>query len=162
MLPCFDLPGVGAAGFGGRWNPRGIKAVYASFDPVTATKESYQNFSEYGIGKQMIRPRVFVGAKVVLQRVFDLGDRRIRRKIGFTLEELIAEDWHAIQAGGEESWTQAIGRGCKKVSFEALIAPSARDQPSGMNLVVFPDRMMPGSKIELMGKEDLPEHPGIR
>ncbi len=32
--------GLGAERFGGRWNPRGIKAVYASFDPATCILEA--------------------------------------------------------------------------------------------------------------------------
>ena len=34
------LQGVGASLVGGRWNPKGVPAVYASLDEVTALQES--------------------------------------------------------------------------------------------------------------------------
>jgi RES domain-containing protein len=57
------LSGDGAAKHGGRWTRRGIRAVYASLDIVTATHEAYQNFLEYGFSLSAIRPRVTAGAR---------------------------------------------------------------------------------------------------
>ncbi|MCD6679543.1 MAG: RES domain-containing protein [Burkholderiaceae bacterium] len=37
--PAWDS-GVGAERMGGRWNPKGVKAVYCSFDPATTILES--------------------------------------------------------------------------------------------------------------------------
>lgn len=37
------LSGEGAAKTGGRWNGRGIRAVYGSLDVITATREAYQS-----------------------------------------------------------------------------------------------------------------------
>jgi hypothetical protein len=72
---------------------------------------------------------------------------------------LLDEDWLAIQQGGQESWTQAIGRGAFEAGFEGLIVPSARDRPNGENLVIFPTNLRRGSRIDVIGKEDLPAHP---
>jgi RES domain-containing protein len=152
------LSGDGAARFGGRWNHPGIRAVYGSLDILTATQEAYQNFLKYGFSLSVIRPRVMAGATVKLSTVLDVTDPAIRRRMGFTLSELLDEDWEAIQAGGEESWTQAIGRGCHEGGFEALLAPTARNR-GGRNLVIFPDRLQPGSTLELLAAEDLPPHP---
>jgi len=88
----------------------------------------------------------------------DLTDANVLGKLGFGLDELMEEDWHAIQSGGQESWTQAIARGCRSVGFEGLIAQSARDR-RGRNVVIFPDKLRKGSSIELVTKEDLPPHP---
>ena len=153
------LSGNGAAKVGGRWNPPGLRAVYASLDPVTATKESYQNFSAYGFKKQVIKPRVFIGADVDLHLLLDLSNRKVLGRLGFSITDLVNEDWHAIQSSGEESWTQAIGRGCFLAGFEGLLAPSARDLPKGRNLVYFPQNLMRGSSVELLGKDELPKHP---
>jgi RES domain-containing protein len=152
------LSGEGAAYFGGRWNRRGIRAVYASLDIITATHEAYQNFLSHGFSLSAIRPRVTAGASIKLTAVFDVSARAVRRKIGFALMELLEEDWAAIQAAGDESWTQAIGRGCYENGFEALLVPSARNR-NGKNLVIFPDRLRPASTLELLGPDDLPPHP---
>ena len=152
------LSGRGAARHGGRWNRPGISAVYGSLDIITATTEAYQNFLDAGFALSAIRPRVMAGATVKLSVVCDLTDRVIRRKMGFTLEELMTEDWKGIQTSGEESWTQAIGRGCRIAGFEGLLAPSARNR-GGKNIVIFPDRLIDGSVLSGLAAEDLPPHP---
>ena len=131
------LSGHGASERGGRWNRPGMLAVYGSLDILTATHEAYQNFIDAGFPLSAIRPRVMAAAKATLRVVFDLTELPNRRKIGFTQAELVEEDWQGIQAGGEESWTQAIARGCRTAGFEALIVPSARRR-IGKNIVVFP------------------------
>jgi len=153
------LSGVGSFTFGGRWNRPGMAAIYGSLDILTAVKESYQAFFDYGFSPENIKPRVFAGAAVQLQRVLDLSSAGIRRRIGFSLAELLDEDWGAIQNQGDESWTQVIGRGCRNAGFEGIIAPSARDRPKGKNLIYFPDRLESGSHATLLGKGDLPPHP---
>ncbi|MEE8452885.1 MAG: RES family NAD+ phosphorylase, partial [Thermoguttaceae bacterium] len=152
------VSGEGAGYNGGRWNPPGIKAIYASLDPVTAVKESFQEFAKYGFKSTDIKPRVIAGAKVNVRRLLDLTDARIRRKLGFPLDELTQEDWAAIQNAGEESWTQAIGRGCRAAGFEGLLAPSARHRP-GKNVVVFPDKLDSDSSVDLIAPDELPPHP---
>lgn len=153
------ISGEGAAFFGGRWNPPGVRAVYGSLDVITATKESYQNLTDAGFGKKNIRPRVMAGAAIKVKKLLDLTNHRIRSKLGFDLDELLNEDWKGIQNNGQESWTQAIGRGTRKVGYEGLIAPSARNRPKGRNVVIFPDRLCKGSFCEIIAKEDLPPHP---
>lgn len=152
------LSGEGAAYYGGRWNPPGIRAIYASLDPVTATKECYQEFARYGFRESEIRPRVFVGIKLKLNCLLDLTDARIRRRLDFRLTDLTRENWQAIQAGGEESWTQAIGRGAFTAEFEGLIAPSAIDR-RGKNVIIFPNKLTSRSQIEAMAADELPPHP---
>lgn len=153
------LSGVGAAIVGGRWNPRGVRAVYASLTPNTAVSEAYQNLNDYGFPLSAIRPRVVCGATVALSRLLDLTDARIRHEIGFSLNELLEEEWLALQQQGEESWTQAIGRGARAAGFEGLIAPSARDLPDGVNLVYFPEYLQAGSHVILLGADELPPAP---
>lgn len=151
------ISGEGAGYNGGRWNPPGIKAVYASLDPVTAVEESFQEFAKFGFKSMDIRPRVMAGAKVKVHRLLDLTDAKIRRKLGFKLCELTQEDWTAIQSAGEESWTQALGRGCRAAGFEGLLAPSARNR-LGKNLVVFPDKLDSDSSVDLIARDELPPH----
>jgi RES domain-containing protein len=74
--------GGGASYYGGRWNPPGVAAIYASLDPATAVKESYQEFIKYGFKPGNMRPRVFAGLKLNVNRVSDLTDAKIRKKLG--------------------------------------------------------------------------------
>ena len=42
------------------------------------------------------------GRRCTLQALLDLTDASIRRRIGFTLAELLDEDWQTIQDEGDE------------------------------------------------------------
>jgi RES domain-containing protein len=108
----------------------------------------------------VIRPLALVALKIKTKRLLDLTNKAIRRRIGFRVDELVQEDWSGIQDAGLESWTQAIGRGCRVAGFEGLIVPSASTQ-SGKNLVVFPDKLLSGSYIRIMGNKELPPHPSL-
>lgn len=152
------VSGEGAGYYGGRWNAPRIKAVYGSLDVVTAVKESLQEFVRHGFKSADIKPRVIAGMRVKLHRLLDLTDAKIRRKLGFRLDDLTEEDWAAIQSIGEESWTQAIGRGCREAGFEGLLAPSARHRV-GKNVVIFPDRLDSASLLDLIAPDELPPHP---
>lgn len=153
------LSGAGAAAFGGRWNPRGIEAAYASLSIQTATSEAYQNNLKHGFPASSIRPRVLAGAQARLHALLDLTNVAVRRRLGFSLDELLDEDWLGIQEEGEESWTQAVGRGAYVAGFEGLIVPSSQDRPDGVNVVIFPDQLQSGSKIVILGEDELPRHP---
>lgn len=148
--------GVGAAKAGGRWNRVGLEAVYASLDVTTATHEAFQDFVYRGFPMSALAPRVTAGAKVTLAKVLELTDATVRKSIGFTLRDLVEEDWRALQKAGEESWTQAIGRGCYLAGFDGLIVPSARHN-GGRNIVLFPDNIARTGKIEILGEDQLPK-----
>lgn len=148
--------GAGAAKTGGRFNPIGLQAVYASLDVVTATTEAYQMILKFGFPMTTIAPRVLAGARVKLQRTLDLTDTGLLDVIGFSLSDLIEEDWRAIQSGGEESWTQAIGRGCSKAGLEAIIVPSSQNE-GGRNIVLFPSNLSKASKLQVLRAEQLPK-----
>jgi RES domain-containing protein len=150
------ISGEGAGVYGARWNPPGLNAVYAALDPVTAVQESYQNFQGFGF---FPKPRVLAGLAIRLRHMLDLTDSRIRRFLGFTVADLVGEDWSGIQQAGEESWTQAIGRGAARAGFEGLLVPSARHAP-GRNVVIFPQKLRVGSSVAAIAPEELPPPPG--
>ncbi|MEM7259556.1 MAG: RES family NAD+ phosphorylase [Pseudomonadota bacterium] len=148
--------GTGAARSGGRWNPVGLPAIYASLDIRTATEEAYQNFNTFGFPLTAIQPRVTAGARVTLASVFDLSNGAVRRAIGFSKSDLCREDWKAIQENGEESWTQTIGKAAAVAGFEGLVAPSAR-LPQGRNIVIFPKNLANPGQITIIGEDQLPK-----
>lgn len=149
--------------------PKELPEVQELFDVIAEcrhlevaakAKESYQNFLAYGFSRQMILPRIFIGAHVNLHILLDLTSRSVLKRLGFTTGDLISEDWRAIQSSGEESWTQAIGRGCFLAGFEGMLVHSAHNAPKGRNLVYFPENLKKISSVELLGKDQLPKHPG--
>lgn len=151
--------GEGAELFGGRFSPPGISAVYTSLLPKTAAAEAFQGFGEAGFDLSRLRPRVLASAEVSLARVLDLTDAEIRRRVGYTLRDLLEEDWQAIQDGGEEPWTQTLGRAAHDAGFEAIRVHSARDRPEGVNLVIFDGNLVATGTVEAIGLDDLFPHP---
>jgi RES domain-containing protein len=101
---------------------------------------------------------VFAGVKLTLQKVLDLTEPMILRRLGVTRELLTHEDWRAIQDAGGESRTQVIGRAAFHAGFEGLIVPSARWE-TGNNVVIFPDKLLRNSSIEPNSPDELPPHP---
>ena len=148
--------GAGAARKGGRWNRKGLEAIYASLDVETANLEAYQDFIYRGFPITSITPRVTAAAKVSLSKTLDLTDTKVLKQIGFTASELVNEDWRALQKAGEESWTQAVGRGCYLAKFQAMIVPSAR-RKGGKNIVIFQRRLTKSCKINIIGADQLPK-----
>jgi RES domain-containing protein len=96
-----------------------------------------------------------VACRADLQRILDLGDRRVRRLLGASLKQLTDEPWRAVQHGGQEALTQAIGRLAREAGFHGLLAPSAA-RPKAMNLVLFPERVAAG-QLAVVHPEKFPK-----
>jgi len=147
------LSGVGARIHGGRWNPRGgFPAVYGSTDEVTATKEATAHSKYYGLVSR--EPRIFVCIEVALVALLDLTDASIRRRLGLTLKELRAEDWHKLQDANKESLGQCVGRAAFALGFEAMLVPSFANR-GGTNLVLFPDNVCSRSTVKVSDESKL-------
>ncbi len=87
------LNGLGSKRHGGRWNPPGLAAVYASLTPETAMAETLAHFRYYGIPIHAAMPRTFVAIDVRLAKVLDLTQAPTRRQLQVSLELLLASDW---------------------------------------------------------------------
>jgi RES domain-containing protein len=148
------LSGHGAYLNGGRWN--GIKqfpAVYGSTDEHTAIDESNARAKRYGIVVR--KPRVVVAIHLQLQRVLDLTDAEVRRKLGITLKEIAAEDWEKLQDSGVESLSQALGRAAHESWAEAILVKSFARR-SGVNVAFFPKNRLPISTVKIWDEGSLP------
>ena len=150
------LTGIGAGKNGGRWNPRGVKAVYASLAPDTGMAEVLKTAYYSGFAPSEFMPRVFVGIKVSLSKVLDLTDGRIRQMLRMSLQRMREEDWIKVQLAGGEAFTQQVGRAAMESGLEGIIAASAAD-PQGRNLVWFPDNLTASSKVVICNADAFPE-----
>ena len=142
------LSGEGSATSGGRWNPRGIKAVYGSLSSETAMAETLQYFRYHRIPIEKAMPRLFVAIKVSVSRSLDLRDSDRLRTLGVSQQEILDADWRMKISASEESLTQAIGRAAFSAGIEALLTPAAAER-TGTNAVVFPDILQRGSLFEV-------------
>ena len=112
------LSGAGAARFGGRWNPKGVPALYMSMELPTAVAEYEQDLG--------IRPGTFVAYDVDISGIADL------RTTG-----IILEPWKQVllvehrTPGGWLLTERLIADGAA-----GILVPSAR-MPGGSNLVLW-------------------------
>jgi len=138
--------GEGARRFGGRWNPPGIAAIYTSLDLSTPTIEAKAHAARFGIQLRSQLPVQISAIHVELQAGLDLTNGRIRRRLGLGIKRLLSERWWEPQTNGLEPLTHLIGRAAYLEGFEALLVNCA-PAPSHVNLVVFPENVLPGSLV---------------
>lgn len=151
------LSGEGVRRHGGRWNPPGLfAAVYASLSPETALAEALAQFRHYGIPEADALPRVIAALEVRLAALSDLTAGGARRSLRVSRRRMRSDPWRRAQGEGRESLTQSIGRAAFEAGLEALLVPSAAD-PSGTNLVVFPARLHPGSRLSVRAPAPRPQ-----
>lgn len=126
------LSGEGARRHGGRFNPRGMAALYSTLDPVTALREVSQ------IG-QPLQPTILVSYHTDIAPVFDATDATLLMGQGATPEMLAANDWRVHMAEGREAPTQTLARRLMDQGFAGMLAPSyARlALPQARNLILW-------------------------
>jgi RES domain-containing protein len=98
--------GEGARRFGGRFNPKGVQALYTSLSVMTAIRESNQ------IGT--LQPTTLVSYDADIAPIFDAGEARVLARYDMTPEDLSAEDWRLRM--------QAEGKAPTQIFAERLIA----------------------------------------
>ncbi len=146
--------GEGSRLHGGRWNSSGIAAVYASFTPETAMKESLAHFRYYGIPFHAAMPRMFVAIKASLSSVLDLTNGANRKRLQIAEHRFRSCDWRKDMACGSEAVSQIVGCAAKEAGFEAIIVRSAEDR-NGSNIVVFPENLKKSSKLSVLDPDKL-------
>jgi RES domain-containing protein len=126
------LSGEGARRYGGRFNPRGLAALYCTLDPVTAVREVSQ------IG-QPLQPTILVSFQADIDPVFDATDPAALAGQGTTPEMLAANDWRIHMTEGREAPTQSLARRLHDAGFAGMLAPSyARlAPPQARNLILW-------------------------
>ncbi|MGA0539239.1 RES family NAD+ phosphorylase [Neotabrizicola sp. VNH66] len=131
------LSGEGARRFGGRFNPKGMPALYTTLDPVTAVREVSQ------IG-QPLQPTILVSFHADLEPVFDGTDPALLSARGLSPADLAADDWRLHMGRGREAPTQKLARALYAEGFAGMLAPSyARlAPPQARNLILW--RWSPG------------------
>jgi RES domain-containing protein len=143
----YRLTGVGSVLTGGRWNGKNLIPAlnFGTTDAVTAA-EADAKAKRFGLSPALLTPQTRIAFALKLQAILDLTDAAILKALGVKKTDLIACDWEADQTAGHEALTQALARAAFETLAEGLMVPSARLK-TGVNIVVFPAHLKPGSSI---------------
>lgn len=125
------LSGEGARRHGGRFNPRGMPALYTAQSVMTAIREANQ------IGT--LQPTTLVAYEADIRPILDGTDPAALGAHGLTPAYLAADDWRARMLTDGKAPTQALGERMKALGFAGLqvrsFARGATD--ADLNLVLW-------------------------
>ncbi|MCZ8548465.1 RES family NAD+ phosphorylase [Mesorhizobium qingshengii] len=124
--------GEGAAIRGGRFNPKGVPALYLGLSVMTAVKEANQGFAH------RIDPCVLCSYEVDCADIVDLTSEAARAEFSITTDDMNCA-WAMALAKGERpaSWTihdRLAGQGMAAILVPSF-APGA--EPEDRNLVLW-------------------------
>ncbi|HKH47815.1 MAG TPA: RES family NAD+ phosphorylase [Thermoanaerobaculia bacterium] len=139
---------------GARFNPKGaFGGVYLASDPVTALEEVGANFESPGEPVTLRTPPWTVFAvDGFLERVLDLTDPGVQRRLSTTIAELTG-DWRFSQTlhlsgAAPLPPTQMLGKAAYESGrIVAIRYHSAKLTGRGTGFVVFADRLSKGSSV---------------
>jgi RES domain-containing protein len=125
------LSGEGARRHGGRFNPRGMPALYTAQSVMTAIREANQ------IGT--LQPTTLVAYEADIGPIFDATDPAALAAQGLDPAYLAADDWRARMLADGKAPTQALAERLKASGFAGMqvrsFAKGATD--ADLNLVVW-------------------------
>lgn len=126
------LSGEGASRHGGRFNRRGVAALYTSLAPLTAIREAQP------LGRPM-QPLTLCAYAVDAEPVFDALDATLRRAMGVAENDLSCPTWEADMFAGRVPESQALADRLIGAGYAGMRIPSfaAGAGPDDVNLVLW-------------------------
>ncbi|WP_079211295.1 RES family NAD+ phosphorylase [Brucella pituitosa] len=110
------LSGRGAALFGGRFNPKGVPALYCSVSIMTALREANQ------VGS--LQPTTLVAYEADIEPLFDCRDETALKTMGLDASLLGSEDWRDQMRLKGEATTQIFARHLIAAGYNGLLVRS--------------------------------------
>ncbi|MXY89850.1 MAG: RES domain-containing protein [Gammaproteobacteria bacterium] len=137
------LSGEGAGRHGGRFNRRGVNALYLSLSPFAAIKEVKPP-------KRPLQPIVLCAYEVDVAPVFDCADERKRNEMGIAERDLACPNWELEMYSGLIPASQTMADRLLAAGFAGMRVRSfaAAAGPVDLNLVLWkwgaslPERVM--------------------
>lgn len=125
------VSGRGAQLYGGRFNPKGVPALYASLSVMTALREANQ------VGS--LQPTTLVCYDAEIETVFDCRDEAALEARGMNASALADATWRDQMKASGEAKTQALARQLIAEGYHALLVRSFASGASGndLNLVLW-------------------------
>lgn len=124
------LSGEGARRHGGRFNHKGMPALYVALDPATALREANQ------VGT--LQPTVLVAYRADVAPIFDTADHAALAALGMTPEALADPGWRSAMLSGRPVPTQDLARRLLDDGFAGLLVRSfAKGTDGGQRNIVL-------------------------
>lgn len=142
------LSGRGAELHGGRFNPRGVPALYSSLTVLTALREANQAGS--------LQPTTLVSYDAEVDGVFDTRDEATLAAEGIDAAALADDTWRDQMQAIGEARTQVFARDLIAKGYRAMLvrsfAPGATKDD--LNLVLWQWSDSPPSRLTLIDDEN--------
>jgi RES domain-containing protein len=142
------LSGRGAEFHGGRFNPKGVPALYSSVSVITALREANQAGN--------LQPIMLVSYDADIERVFDSRDETALASEGMDSAALADATWRDQMKAIGEARTQAFARRLIEAGYHGLMvrsfAPGATRED--LNLVLWAWDVAAPSRLILIDEEN--------
>lgn len=139
--------GLGAQRYGGRFNPKGVPALYTSLDPATALREAQQ------VGS--LQPTVLVSYRARIGPVFVARDATTLADYGMSTVDLADPAWRMAMLEGRSAQTQDLGRALISKRFAGLMVRSFAKGASDASLKLVLWRWTTGGcTLDVVDDED--------
>ena len=106
------LSGEGARRYGGRFNPKGMPALYTAQSVMTAIREANQ------IG--ILQPTTLVAYAADISPIFDGTESAALKAQGMNAADLAADDWRARMLADGKAPTQELAERLKASGFAGM------------------------------------------
>jgi len=141
------LSGRGAELYGGRFNPKGVPALYTSLSIMTALREANQ------VGN--LQPTTLVSYDAEIDSIFDCHDEMALSAEGMDAAAIADTTWRDQMKASGEARTQAFARRLIDAGYNGLLVRSfaAGSTPEDMNLVLWKWSSSPPARLILIDDE---------
>lgn len=142
------MSGRGAELYGGRFNPKGVSALYLSTSVMTALREANQ------VGD--LQPTTLVSYRAEIEMIFDPTDIAALSVAGFDEVSLADPTWRDQMLTQGEARTQSFARTLIAKGYNGLRVRSFAkgSAPGDMNLVLWKWGATAPARLELIDDED--------
>jgi RES domain-containing protein len=141
------MSGRGAELYGGRFNPRGMPAIYTSLSIMTALREANQ------VGN--LQPTTLVSYNADIERVFDGRDADLLGSHGVDAAELADPSWRDQMQRSGDARTQRFASRLIAAGYNGLLVRSfaAGTSSTDLNLVLWRWGDRPPHRLTLIDDE---------
>ena len=142
------LSGEGARRYGGRFNRRGIPALYTSLAPLTAVREAQP------LGRPM-QPLTLCAYEVDAEPVFDALSEELRRSLDVSEFDLACPTWEADMLAGAIPRSQALAGRLTAAGYAGMRVQSfaAGTGADDLNLVMWRWALRRPARVVLVDDE---------